>query len=151
MTGQVRPIWWRVVHRTPPIAWVETFNDFTGENTADAWGLAAAIYVSRTRRRTGRGPTFGELFLELLPDGRGLPSTLTGLTFLERRQVFHDFRLHIMIEWRRRGWVQWDHGVERSLRTGRTFRETSRARRLQSGQVTSTDVNPRRASTEVGS
>lgn len=128
VTGQVRPIWWRVGSEVPPTTWLDMFEAFTGEATADEWGLAAGIFVSRTRRRTGRGPTFSELFQELLPDGHGLPSRLTDLTFAERSQVVQEFRLHVMIEWRRRGWVNWDHGVERSLRTGRAFRQRSRQR-----------------------
>ncbi len=129
VTGQLRPIWWRVSSETPPTPWLAMFESFTGESTADEWGLAAGIFVSRTRKRTGRGPTFSEVFQELLPDGNGYPSRLAGLNFAERRQALQEFRLCVMIEWRRRGWVNWDHGVERSLRTGRAFRAHSRQRR----------------------
>ncbi len=111
----------------PPTAWVETFLSFTGDESADEWGLAAAIFVARSRKRTGSGPTFAELFGELIPDGGGFPSRLPDMSFLERRQVVGAFRLHVAIEWRRREWINWDHGVERSLRTGRTFRTRSRA------------------------
>lgn len=68
------PIWWRGVSAPPPAAWAYTFETFTGEETAGEWALAAAVFIAQTRRRTGAGPTFAELFAHLLPDTGGLPA-----------------------------------------------------------------------------
>lgn len=106
------------------------FEAFTGEDTADEWGLAAAIFIARTRRRAGHGPTFSELFAYLIPDAAGLPSRLpNGYSYMERRRLAGEFRLAAGIEWKRRGWISWEPGVTRSLRVGRVFREHSRALR----------------------
>ncbi|GAA4168016.1 hypothetical protein [Gryllotalpicola koreensis] len=104
----------------------------TGEDTADEWGLAAAIFIARTRRKTGRGPTFSELFTYLLPDTSGLPAPFPdGYAYPQRRRLAGEFRLFAAIEWKRRGWVSWEPGVTRSLRVGRVFREHSRALQQQ--------------------
>ncbi|MDQ4215058.1 hypothetical protein [Microbacterium capsulatum] len=122
-----RPIWWRSVDGPPPTPWVDVFASFTGTDTADEWGLAAAIFIAQTRRRTGMGPTFSEMFLELLPDTDGIPSSIVDeFDYRERRQLIGDFRIHAAIEWRRRGWISWERGVERSLRVGKVFRAHSR-------------------------
>lgn len=123
------PIWWQGIEAHPPATWVYAFEDFTGEDTADQWGLAAAIFVAQVRRRTSGGPTFAELFMHLLPDSRGLPGPLpAGMDFMERRRAIAGFRGHAAIEWRRRGMISFDKDVMRSLRVGRTFREHSRRR-----------------------
>lgn len=128
--GQVLyPTWWQGLDRPPPADWVYVFEDFTGDDTAEHWALAAAIFVAQTRRRTSRGPTFAELFHHLLPDTAGLPGPFPdGLEFLERRRAVAGFRGHAAIEWRRRGMISFDHGVTRSMRVGREFRERSRRR-----------------------
>ena len=122
-----RPIWWRSVEGPPPTPWVDVFIAFTGEDSADEWGLAAAIFIAQTRRRTGMGPTFSEMFFELLPDTGGVPSSLpSDLDYQVRRKLIGDFRIHSATQWRRLGWISWQQGVERSLRVGPVFREHSR-------------------------
>lgn len=91
-------------------------------------GLAAAIFIARVRRRTGRGPTFSELFAELFPHHQLHPEWPPGLTYPVRATIHHAFRLHVAIQWKRGGWISWEPGVERSLRVGPTFRARSRAR-----------------------
>ena len=129
------PIWWRGIATPPPAAWAYVFENFTGEDTAEEWALSAAIFVAQTRRRTGHGPTFSELFAHLLPDTSGLPAPFPdGLEFIERRRAISRFRGHAATEWRRRGMISWDTHVTRSLRVGRAFRERSRRRQLARGQ-----------------
>lgn len=123
------PIWWQGIDTPPPASWVYMFEDFTDDDTADQWALAAAIFIAQTRRRTMSGPTFAELFTHLLPDTAGLPGRLpASLEFMERRRAITGFRGHAAIEWRRRGMISFDQGVMRSLRVGREFRERSRTR-----------------------
>ena len=123
------PIWWQEVDSPPPAEWVFMFEDFTGDDTAEQWALAAAIFIAQTRRRTAAGPTFAELFTYLLPDTDGLPGPLPrNLDFMQRRRAVAGFRGHAAIEWRRRGMISFDNGVMRSLRVGREFRERSRRR-----------------------
>jgi hypothetical protein len=125
------PSWWQGIETPPPAEWVYVFEDFTGEDTAEQWALAAAICIAQTRRRTMAGPTFAELFTYLLPDTNGLPGPMPeGLEFHERRQAVAGFRGYAAIEWRRRGMISFDNGVMRSLRVGREFRERSRSRQL---------------------
>lgn len=112
------------------------FECFTGEDTAEEWALAAAIFIAQTRRRTALGPTYAELFAHLLPENNGLPDAFpAGLEFFERRRAASGFRGHVAVEWRRRGLITFDKGVTRSLRVGRVFRERSRHRQ-RAGQVT---------------
>lgn len=123
-----RPIWWRAIEAPPPRPWVDAFEEFTGEDTADQWGLGAAIIIAQTRRRTGSGPTFAELFKEILIDSNGVPSELPDhIAFLHRRKLISDFRMYVAIDWKRRGWVSWNPQVPRSLRVGRAFRQLSHA------------------------
>ena len=123
------PIWWQGIESPPPAEWAYVFEGFTGEDTADQWALAAAIFIAQTRRRTSTGPTFAELFTHLLPDTDGLPAPLPrSLEFIERRRAVAGLGGHASIEWRRRGMISFDHGVMRSLRVGREFRERSRSR-----------------------
>lgn len=125
------PIWWRGVTAPPPASWTYVFEDFTGDDTAGPWALAAGIFIAQTRRRTGHGPTFSELFVHLLPDTAGLPAPFPdGLEYMDRRRVISGFRGHVATEWRRRQMISWDRDVVRSLRVGREFREQSRLRQL---------------------
>lgn len=120
--------WWRGVGHPPPAAWCYTFEEFTNDDTADEWALAAAIYVAQHRRRHSQGPTFRELFEHLLPDTAGIPSRLPAdWDALDRRRGSNVFRRHVAIEWRRRGYISYDKHVTRSLRVGPRFREQSRA------------------------
>lgn len=123
-----RPIWWSAAEVEAPAEWIEAFNSLTKEERADELGLAAGICIARVRRRTGRGPTFSELFAELFKDAPLHPKWPEGLTYPVRATIHHAFRLHVAIQWKRRGWISWDQGMERSLRVGPTFREHSRAR-----------------------
>ncbi len=123
------PIWWQEIDSPPPAEWLFMFEDFTSDDTAEQWALAAAIFIAQTRRRTAAGPTFAELFTYLLPDTDGLPGPLPrNLDFMQRRRAVAGFRGHAAIEWRRRGMISFDNGVMRSLRVGREFRERSRHR-----------------------
>jgi hypothetical protein len=109
------------------------FEDFTGQDSAEEWGLAAAVTIARVRRRTSEGPTFSELFSELMPDTHGIPGPMRdGATSSARYAATHEFRHHVAIEWRRRGLIGWSHGVERSLRVGPAFiaRSLERRRRI---------------------
>lgn len=131
VVSDTRPIWWRAVEAPPPAIWQDTFNDFTGEDTAGQWGLGAAVFIAQTRRRTGSGPTFSEMFKAILIDTDGLPSALPdSIDSMQRRRLIRDFRIHVAIEWKRRGLVDWTPGVPRSLRVGPAFRELSRQRTL---------------------
>jgi hypothetical protein len=123
-----RPIWWSATEVDAPDTWIEAFDALTDEERADEMGLTAAIFIARVRRRTGRGPTFSETFAELFPSSQLHPEWPPGLTYPVRATIHHAFRLHVAIQWKRRGWICWDPGVERSLRVGPTFRERSRAR-----------------------
>lgn len=131
MNPDSNPIWWQGVSAPPPASWAYVFEDFTGDDTAEAWGLAAGIFVAQIRRRTGYGPTFAELFTHLLPDTSGLPAAFpVGLDFVDRRRAISGFRGLAATEWRRRGLIGWDKDVTRSLRVGRAFREQSRHRQV---------------------
>lgn len=129
MGVELNPIWWRGISVPPPAEWAYVFEDLTGEDTAEAWALAAAIFIAQTRRRTHRGPTFRELFVHLLPDTQGLPAPVPpGLGKTERYRAISGFRRHIAIDWRRRGMINWEKDVARTLRVGGAFRESSRRR-----------------------
>ncbi len=129
MTIDTRPIWWRAIEGTPPIEWRIAFEGLTGDEHADRWGLAAAIFIVRVRRRTGQGPTFAELFDALFPENSSLhPSLPAGVSRSAHAQTMRLFRLHVAVEWKRRGWINFETNVPRSLRVGRTFREQSRQR-----------------------
>lgn len=131
MTPESYPIWWRGIDAPPPAAWTYMFEHFTGDDTAEEWALAAAIFIAQTRRRTTFGPTFSELFTQLLPESNGLPGAFpNGLEFIERRRAAAGFRGHVTIEWRRRGLISFEKGVTRSLRVGPVFRERSRRRQI---------------------
>lgn len=139
------PIWWRGADAPPPTEWAYMFDAFTGDETAEEWALSAAIYIAQVRRRTGAGPTYSELFAFLLPDTRGLPGPFpVGLEPDERRRAISGFRGHVAIEWRRRGMINFDKGVKRSLRVGREFRERSRQRqqRTKNRSTRSSHVAP---------
>lgn len=126
------PIWWRGVEAPPPAEWAYVFEDFTGDDSADEWAMAAAVFIAQTRRRTGVGPTFFELFSFLLPDTGGMPGPFPeALGPDERRRAISGFRGHVTIEWRRRGMISFDRGVKRSLRVGREFRQRSRQRQQE--------------------
>ncbi len=119
--------WWRGVSHPPPATWSYTFEDFTAEDSADEWALAAAIFIAQYRRRHQQGPTFRELFEHLLPDSCGVPAGLpVEWDVVERRAGNGSFRGHVAIEWRRRGYIGFEKQVTRSLRVGHRFRERSR-------------------------
>ncbi|MFJ3426335.1 hypothetical protein [Leifsonia aquatica] len=109
------------------------FEEFTSQDSAEEWGLAAAVTIARVRRRTSEGPTFSELFSEVMPDTHGIPGPMRdGTTSNVRYAATHKFRYHIAVEWRRRGLIGWSNGVERSLRVGPAFiaRSLERRRRV---------------------
>lgn len=120
--------WWRGGDYPPPATWSYAFEEFTRDEHADEWALAAAIFIAQYRRRHAQGPTFRELFEHLLPDTGGVPSRLPiDWDALDRRRRSNDFRRYVVIEWRRRGYIGYDKQVTRSLRVGPRFREQSRA------------------------
>lgn len=130
---EYNPVWWRGVSVPPPAEWAYVFESFTGEDTAEEWAIAAAVFVVQTRSRTGHGPTFTELFSHLLPETAGLPGPFPKeLEYLERRRVLSGYRGHVTIEWRRRGMISWDKNVPRSLRVSRGFRERTSGKRGRS-------------------
>lgn len=99
--------------------------DLTGDHATER-GLMAAVLVARARHRSGRGPTFSELFDALIPsvdNGRLVP-TWQALEASERQTI----RYHAAIHWRRLGWLSWSRS-ERSLQCGPVFRDASRRRR----------------------
>ena|GEM_PF-4689078 len=121
------PVWWQGIDAPPPAQWAYVFEELTGDDSADAWALGAAIFIAQTRRRLHHGPTFSELFTHLLPDCSGLPAAFPpALDFAQRRRAISGFRAHATIEWRRRGMISWDRDEMRSLRVGRRFRERSK-------------------------
>lgn len=131
MASDSYPIWWRGIDMPPPPEWVYMFEAFTGDDTGDEWALAAAVFIAQTRRRSGVGPTFAELFAHLMPENHGLPALFPReMEFIERRRAVAGFRGHVTIDWRRRGLISFDKGVTRSLRVGRVFRERSRRRQV---------------------
>lgn len=123
-----RPVWWSASEIEAPDAWREAFEALTADADADRHGLTAGIFIARVRRRTGRGPTFTELFGEVFREEFLHPEWPPGLSNASRVAILRSFRLHVAIQWKRRGWIAWDPGVARSLRVGPTFRERSRAR-----------------------
>lgn len=126
------------------------FEVFTDEDAAEEWALAAAIFIAQTRRRTGLGPTFAELFAHLIPETNGLPSSLPReLDFMERRRAMHGFRGHAAIEWRRRGLISYDSNVTRSLRVGRIFRERSKHRQIVRAAANSAHENSAPDATDI--
>jgi hypothetical protein len=128
--SESHPIWWRGNSAAPPASWVYMFEEFTGGDSAEQWALEAAIVVARVRKRTSSGPTFSELFVELMPNTNGVPGPLPDSTTSdERKRAINKFRLHAAIEWRRRGMIGWSKGVERSLRVERRFNVQARERR----------------------
>ncbi|TXK12344.1 hypothetical protein FVP77_02365 [Microbacterium hatanonis] len=129
MTVDTRPPWWRATPGDPPPHWYIAFEVLTGDERGADWGMAAAIHVARIRRRTGRGPTFAEVFDELLPQSSPLqPPWPAHVSSKSRHDIMQSFRRHVAIEWKRQGWINWDVGVPRSLRVGPSFRERSRSR-----------------------
>jgi Calcineurin-like phosphoesterase len=101
-----RPIWWSATGVEAPDAWIAAFRALTDEERANEMGLTAAIFIARVRRRTGRGPTFSELFSELFPRDQLHPEWPVGLTYPVRATIHHAFRLHVAIQWKRGGMDQ---------------------------------------------
>lgn len=104
-----------------PASWRPAFLAYTEPPNSETFALRAAIRIARVRKRTGRGPTFGELFDYL---GRLAAPTET-LSERELKLAQFAFRHHVAVHWRRRGWISWNHST-RSLRTGHRFRHASR-------------------------
>ncbi|WP_460780775.1 hypothetical protein [Microbacterium shaanxiense] len=53
------PIWWRGVASPAPASWAYVFEDFTGDDTAESWALAAAVVVAQTRAHLVDGAADG--------------------------------------------------------------------------------------------
>jgi hypothetical protein len=101
-------------------AWVPLFETLTGADSANDWGLRAAIAITRYRKTHHQGPTFAELFAALEISAMPGPySDVASATKSAWREVYQ-FRRHVAVHWRRLGWIQWDHRA-RSLRVGRAF------------------------------
>lgn len=128
MTVDTRTTWWRLPTETPP-EWAEAFAALTSDEGTERFGLAAAIFISRVRKRTGRGPTFAELFEEVQSlDPAVSPQLPDDASKTGQRATVQSFRYFVAAHWKRRGWISFERGLERSLRTGRTFRQRSRER-----------------------
>lgn len=129
MSSIDRPAWWPTDEVPVPADWVSCFTALAEEPSRSEWGLRAAVHIASTRKRTGHGPSFAELFEHLLPENGGLPSPVPAeVPARLRREVTRGFRYHVALEWRRAGWISWSR-TARSLRVGRAFREASRAYR----------------------
>jgi hypothetical protein len=124
------PMWWRANSTPPPARWTYVIEEFTGDDSVDEWALAAAIFIAQVRKRTSQGPTFKELFTELLPDTNGHPGPLPdAMNSLERKYAINHFRIHAALVWHRQGMISWENGTARSLRVGRLFWRRARAHR----------------------
>lgn len=129
-TRSINPWWGGTV--SPPAAWITTFSDFTRGASGREWGLAASLFVMHHHRKFSEGPTFREVFEHLLPETGGAPSVLTGWEPAERIQAVHRFRYFALSKWKQGGFIEFDKGVSRSLRTGPQFREIAiRERHIQ--------------------
>lgn len=117
------PRWWGG-RGCPPAAWSVAVADFTQGETASEWGLAASLFVMHYRRRRSVGPTFREVMEHLLPETGGVPSpALAEWPPSERMRAVHRFRYFVLTKWQRDGYIDFDDGVTRSLRTGPRFQE----------------------------
>lgn len=105
--------------------WLPLLETYTSDETTDEWGLRAGVIVARYRKRSGRGPTFRELFEELEREGRAL-SGIPWPDGVSTRRAVYVFQWHCAVHWRRRGWICWSREV-RSLRPGPRFRVASKA------------------------
>lgn len=133
MTVHTKPSWWRLTTEVPP-EWTTAFATLTSDEGTESFGLAAAIFISRTRKRTGRGPTFAELFAEIQTLNPALaPQWPDDASKSAQRTTLQFYRYLVAAHWKREGWINFDRGLERSLRTGRTFRQRSRERQRQRG------------------
>lgn len=75
--------------------------------------------IARVRIETGTGPSFSELFHELLPHTAGIPTPLPEeFAYPDRRYAINRFRYGCGIAWANLGWIRWRRGIERSLDTG---------------------------------
>lgn len=123
--------WWGG-NGSPPAAWSTAFEDFTQGASGREWGMAASLFVMHHHRKHSEGPTFREVFEHLLPETAGAPTLLVGWEPSERLQTVHRFRYFVLTMWKRRGFVEFDKEVSRSLRTGTQFREIAiRERHIQ--------------------
>jgi len=100
------------------------FEELTGDGSSREWGLQAAIAIARFRKQHRQGPTFTELFEEIVIFPGAEETTHTPPRHV--RELTRRFRHHVAVHWRRLGWIDWNHNT-RSLRTGRKFRVASRA------------------------
>lgn len=136
-----RPTRWRLTTDVPP-DWAAAYDALTSDEGTEAFGLAAAVFISRTRKRTGRGPTFAEMFdvVQAL-DAALSPPWPDGASKISQRATVQSFRYFVAAHWKRRGWISFERGLERSLRTGRKFRERSNERQRQRVSQSQAQVN----------
>lgn len=105
-----------------PEGWCEIFADMTTVPVSGQWGRRAALYIAQVRERTGEGPTFSELFRELMPDTDGAPGLLPEeFTSSDRQYAAHRFRYGCAIAWANLGWIRWRRKTPRSLDAGPRF------------------------------
>jgi len=130
--NESRPTWWVATQVDPPEEWIERFNALAEDTCADRYGLRAGVFIARVRRRTGAGPSFSEMFTEVLQGEPLHPAWPEGLDYAVRAAIQRSYRLHVAVVWKRRGWISWTRGVTRSLRVGITFRERSLAHHASS-------------------
>lgn len=60
------PSWWPDGQVEPPSDWLDSVRRLTSTDGDRPPGLEAAMFISRTRKLTGEGPTFSELFAHML-------------------------------------------------------------------------------------
>lgn len=109
-----------------PVALQELLSSLTSsDEVSQRLGKRAAIEIARTRKRTGCGPTFTELFDPILLDAAGRSSDLAAQWDSFERTHLYALRHHLAVHLRRGGWIQWTK-LPRSLRTGVTFSIASR-------------------------
>lgn len=121
------PAWFRELTTPLPTPWLYILEEFTTEDSVEEWGFAAGVFIAHTRKRTGEGPTFRELFAHLLADPDGLPGDFPpGLNRQGRWKLRDAFYMNALLPWRHRQMIRWSPGVTRSLALGSAFRKRSR-------------------------
>ncbi|RKR74762.1 hypothetical protein [Frondihabitans australicus] len=122
--------WWIDGATPPPASWAYVVEELTHPDHVREWGIAVGAFVARYRRLYTLGPTFREMFQELLPDTGGLPGDFPDeLEPDQRAEAASRFRMHVANVWRHEGMIGWRDGHAHTLRTGTQFRAQVAARK----------------------